>query len=157
MPTKAEIIERLVNPGIIVVRAHKADQVPRSEAAAGGSNLIEITMTTPNAPTADPREAQNRLACFIESEQCSIQKLAVAPSCWGRIRRHAHLPRGFAKSASPRAIIGRLCTPTEAQLAYEAGADFIKLFQLGNLVQLYNVAPVASSEDCPDGGVELTM
>ena len=55
MPSKAEIISRLVNPGIIaVVRAQKPEQVlPLSEALiAGGVIAIEITMTTPNAIAA---------------------------------------------------------------------------------------------------------
>src|SRR5215470_15468489 len=61
--SKAEIISRLTNPGIIaVVRAQKAAQVlPLSEALlAGGVVAVEITMTTPNAIAAI-REAREHL------------------------------------------------------------------------------------------------
>ncbi len=62
MRTKAEIISRLTDPGIIaVVRAQKQEQVlPLTEALiAGGVIAIEITMTTPNAIAA-VREASGK-------------------------------------------------------------------------------------------------
>ena len=55
MRTKQQIIEQLLNPGIIaVVRAKRTDQaVPIAEAlVAGGVIAVEITMTTPDAIAA---------------------------------------------------------------------------------------------------------
>ena len=52
MRSKQQIIEQLLNPGVIaVVRAKRTDQaVPLAEAlVAGGVIAVEITMTTPNA------------------------------------------------------------------------------------------------------------
>ncbi len=63
MRTISEIFSLLTNPGIIaVVRAQQSSQVlPLSEALmAGGVNVIEITMTTPNAIAAI-REAREKL------------------------------------------------------------------------------------------------
>jgi 2-dehydro-3-deoxyphosphogluconate aldolase/(4S)-4-hydroxy-2-oxoglutarate aldolase len=50
MRSKQQIIEQLLNPGVIaVVRAKRAEQaVPLAEAlVAGGVIAVEITMTTP--------------------------------------------------------------------------------------------------------------
>ncbi|MEK7780674.1 MAG: 2-dehydro-3-deoxyphosphogluconate aldolase, partial [Verrucomicrobiota bacterium] len=63
MRSKQQIIEQLLNPGVIaVVRAKRADQaVPLAEAlVAGGVIAVEITMTTPNAIAAI-KEASDRL------------------------------------------------------------------------------------------------
>src|SRR6185295_7492732 len=64
MLTKSDIIERLLDPGVIaVVRALRREQVlPLSEAlVAGGITAIEITMTTPDAINAI-REARDKIA-----------------------------------------------------------------------------------------------
>src|SRR5580700_2316031 len=62
MTSRAEIVSRLLDPGVIpVIRADNADHVmPCCEALlAGGLTALEITMTTPNA-LALIREAGER-------------------------------------------------------------------------------------------------
>ena len=140
MRTKAEIIARLTNPGVIaVVRAQKQEQVgPLSEALlAGGVVAIEITMTTPDAIAAI-REAR---AAFGERAVIGVGTVLDVLTC-----RHA-LEAGAEFVVSPilrpelvapcqqadKPVMLGAFTPTEAQLAHEAGADFIKLFPSDSL------------------------
>src|SRR4051812_26070230 len=63
VPSKEEIIAKLLQPGLIaVVRARSAEQViPLAHALLrGGIRAVEITMTTPNALVAI-REASQQL------------------------------------------------------------------------------------------------
>ena len=135
MRCKSEIISLLTNPGIIaVVRAQKADQVlPLSEALiAGGVIAIEITMTTPNAIEAI-REASQKVSSrgvigvgtVLDAESCraAIQagaEFVVSPILRPELVALCH--------AADRPVMLGAYTPTEAQLAHEAGADFIKIF-----------------------------
>ena len=135
MRSRSEIISLLTNPGIIaVVRAQKADQVlPLSEALiAGGVIAIEITMTTPNAIEAI-REASQKVSSrgvigvgtVLDAESCraAIQagaEFVVSPILRPELVALCH--------AADRPVMLGAYTPTEAQLAHEAGADFIKIF-----------------------------
>jgi 2-dehydro-3-deoxyphosphogluconate aldolase/(4S)-4-hydroxy-2-oxoglutarate aldolase len=135
MRTKAEIIARLLDPGVIaVVRAPSQEQVlPLSEALlAGGVCAIEITMTTPNALAAI-REAR---AAFGDRAVIGVGTVLDVITC-----RHA-LEAGAEFVVSPilrpelvapchqsdKPVMLGAYTPTEAQLAHEAGSDFIKIF-----------------------------
>jgi len=135
MRSKSEIISLLTDPGIIaVVRAQKTDQVlPLSEALiAGGVNAIEITMTTPNAIEAI-REASQKISSravvgvgtVLDAESCRAAIQAGAEFVVSPILRPELVP---ICHAADRPVMLGAYTPTEAQLAYEAGADFIKIF-----------------------------
>jgi 2-dehydro-3-deoxyphosphogluconate aldolase/(4S)-4-hydroxy-2-oxoglutarate aldolase len=165
MRTKAEIISSLTNPGIIaVVRAQKAEQVlPLSEALlAGGVVAIEITMTTPNAIEAI-REASQKLGTkaligvgtVLDAKTCRAALAAgaefvVSPICRPEFVR-------IAKTARRPVMLGAY-TPTEAQLAHEAGADFIKIFPADGLGPGYIKAiraPLPHLRIVPTGGVDV--
>jgi 2-dehydro-3-deoxyphosphogluconate aldolase / (4S)-4-hydroxy-2-oxoglutarate aldolase len=165
MPTKAEIIAALKNPGIIaVVRAEKQKQVlPLSEALlAGGVIAIEITMTTPNAIEAI-HEASARLGdkaligvgTVLDVETCrkAIEagaQFVVTPILRPAIAEAAH--------ALDKPVMLGAYTPTEAQLAHEAGADFIKIFPAEGLGPNYIKslrAPLPHLNIVPTGGVDL--
>ncbi len=135
MRSKSDVVSRLLDPGIIaVVRAQKAEQVlPLSEALiAGGVSAIEITMTTPNA-IGTIRETSRSIGArgvigagtVLEARTCSEVIEAGAEFVVSPILRPeiAATCRGFDRPA----MLGAY-TPTEAQLAHEAGADFIKIF-----------------------------
>ncbi|PYJ59508.1 MAG: 2-dehydro-3-deoxyphosphogluconate aldolase [Verrucomicrobia bacterium] len=135
MRSKSEIISLLTDPGIIaVVRAQKTDQVlPLSEALiAGGVIAIEITMTTPNAIEAI-REASQKISSrgvvgvgtVLDAESCRAAIQAGAEFVVSPILRPELVPLCHA---ADRPVMLGAYTPTEAQLAYEAGADFIKIF-----------------------------
>ncbi len=165
MRSKSEIISSLINPGIIaVVRAQKAEQViPLSEALlAGGVIAIEITMTTPNALDAI-RQARAEFAdralvgvgTVLDAGTCrraveSGAEFVVTPICRPQFVELAH--------AADRPIMLGAYTPTEAQAAYEAGADFIKIFPADTLGPGYMKAlraPLPHLRLVPTGGVDV--
>ena len=165
MRSKQQIIGQLLNPGIIaVVRAHRAEQIiPLAEAlVAGGVIAVEITMTTPNAITAI-REANTQLGeraligvgTVLDEETCRAAIDAGAQSVVSPIGRRELIP--LAQQAGKPIMLGAY-TPTEAQLAHEAGADFIKIFPADTLGPNYLKAlqaPLPHLKLVPTGGVNL--
>lgn len=165
MRSKSEICSLLTDPGIIaVVRAQNAEQVvPLSEAlVAGGVIAIEITLTTPNAFAAI-REARAKFAnraiigvgTVLDAAACRTAleagaEFVVTPMCRPELVPLAH--------AADRPIMLGAFSPTEAQLAHEAGADFIKVFPADTLGPGYIKAlraPLPHLRMVPTGGVEL--
>ena len=165
MRTKSDIIMRLTDPGIIaVVRAQKTEQVlPLSEALiAGGVIAIEITMTTPNALDAI-RDARAKLGdraligvgTVLDAATCRAAVAAGAEFIVTPICRLEFVP--IAKEAERPIMLGAY-TPTEAQLAHEAGADFIKIFPADTLGPGYIKAlraPLPHLRIVPTGGVDI--
>ncbi len=165
MRSKAEIISALINPGIIaVVRARSPEQViPVSEALlAGGVLAIEITMTTPNAIGAI-RDARQKLSdraligvgTVLDAATCRAAldagaEFVVTPICRTEFVAIAH--------AAGRPVMLGAYTPTEAQQAHEAGADFIKIFPADTLGPGYVKAiraPLPHLRIVPTGGVDV--
>lgn len=162
---KQQIIELLTDPGIVaVVRAKSAAQVrPLSEALlAGGVIAIEITMTTPNAIEALrlAREGLDERALIgvgtvLDAATCQAAlsagaEFVVTPICRTELVSIAH--------GSDRPIMIGAYTPTEAQLAHEAGADFIKIFPADTLGPRYIKslrAPLPHLRLVPTGGVDV--
>jgi 2-dehydro-3-deoxyphosphogluconate aldolase/(4S)-4-hydroxy-2-oxoglutarate aldolase len=163
--TKPEIISLLTNPGIIaVVRAQSSDQIiPLSEALiAGGVMAIEITMTTPNAieAIAEARKVLGErvligVGTVLESATCTAAMQAGAEFVVTPVGRYDLVPLALAAG---RPIMLGAYTPTEAQEAYEAGADFIKIFPADTLGPNYIKAiraPLPHLQIVPTGGVEV--
>jgi 2-dehydro-3-deoxyphosphogluconate aldolase/(4S)-4-hydroxy-2-oxoglutarate aldolase len=165
MSSKADIIARLLDPGIIaVVRAPSADLViPLSEALIlGGVIAIEITLSTPNALSAI-RDATALLGdraligvgTVLKPDECASALEAGAQFVVSPILRTELVP--LAHQAGRPIMLGAY-TPTEAQLAHEAGADFVKLFPADTLGPGYIkslLAPLPHLRFIPTGGVEL--
>jgi 2-dehydro-3-deoxyphosphogluconate aldolase/(4S)-4-hydroxy-2-oxoglutarate aldolase len=165
MRSKQQIIEQLLNPGIIaVVRAQRTDQaVPLAEAlVAGGVIAVEITMTTPNAIAAI-REASAALGdraligvgTVLDEGTCQAAIAAGAQFVVSPICRRELVP--IAQKAGKPIMLGAY-TPTEAQLAHEAGSDFIKIFPADGLGPNYIKAlraPLPHLRIIPTGGVDL--
>jgi 2-dehydro-3-deoxyphosphogluconate aldolase/(4S)-4-hydroxy-2-oxoglutarate aldolase len=163
--TIADICGRLVDPGIIaVVRAPSSDVVvPLSRALlAGGVIAIEITMTTPNALEAI-RQART---CFGRDALIGVGTVLNAATATEAIEAGAE----FVVSPITRVEIIEAAhqkgcpvmlgayTPTEAQTAHEAGADFIKIFPADTLGAAYIKAiraPLPHLRIVPTGGVDL--
>ena len=165
MRPKSEIISLLTNPGIVaIVRTQQAAQVaPLVEALlAGGIKAIEITMTTPNALAAI-REASQvvgsrgvvGVGTVLDAETCRAAVAAgaeyvVTPICRTELVAVAH-------AAGCPIMLGSY-TPTEAQTAHEAGADFIKIFPADTLGPNYIKAlraPLPHLRIVPTGGVDV--
>ncbi len=165
MRTKADIIAQLTEPGVIaVVRALRTEQViPLAEAlVAGGIIAVEITLTTPNAFEAI-REASRHfgeraiigVGTVLTPYDCQQAldagaQFVVTPICRPQLVALAH-------QANKPVMLGAY-TPTEAQAAHEAGADFVKLFPADGLGPAYIKAlraPLPHLRLVPTGGVDL--
>ena len=163
--SKSEVVALLTNPGIIaVIRAQTANQVlPISEALiAGGVKAIEVTMTTPNAIEAI-RQSRGKIGdralvgvgTVLDENTCLAAlgagaEFVVTPVCRPDLVR-------LAQSADRPIMLGAF-TPTEAQTAYEAGADFIKIFPADTLGPGYIKAlraPLPHLRIVPTGGVDV--
>lgn len=165
MRTKAEVISALQNPGVIaVVRARSEAQVlPLTEALlAGGILAVEITMTTPNALVAIQRAS----AAFGDRALIGVGTVLAAADCGQALAAGAQFVVSpitrpeivKAAHAADRPVMLGAFTPTEAQLAHEAGADFIKLFPadiLGPAGVKAIRAPLPHLKIVPTGGVDL--
>jgi 2-dehydro-3-deoxyphosphogluconate aldolase/(4S)-4-hydroxy-2-oxoglutarate aldolase len=137
--------------------------LPLSEALiAGGVRVIEITMTTPNALAAI-REAREKIGecaligvgTVLDPDTCRAAIEAGAEFVVTPICRTELVP--IAHAAGCPIMLGAY-TPTEAQLAHEAGADFIKIFPADTLGPNYIKAlraPLPHLRIVPTGGVDV--
>lgn len=163
--SKAEVIAGLTDPGLIaVVRARSAEQImPLADALiAGGIIAIEITLTTPGAVGAI-RDARRRLGTraivgagtVLDAGTCRAVLEAGAEFVVTPICRPELVP--LAQAGNRPIMLGAF-SPTEAQTAHEAGADFIKLFPADTLGPGYLkalLAPLPHLRFVPTGGIDL--
>ena len=163
---KADIIQRIRDIGLIpVVRASSAEEAIQVVDAikAGGVTLLEITMTVPGAvqvieqlakrfgeeamvgagTVLDPETARACIdagARFVVSPALNLETIALC--------RQQDVP------VMPGAL-----TPTEIVTAWNAGADFVKVFPCGALGGASYIkslkAPLPQIELVPTGGVTL--
>jgi 2-dehydro-3-deoxyphosphogluconate aldolase/(4S)-4-hydroxy-2-oxoglutarate aldolase len=160
---RAEIIARLSDPGVIpVIRASDAaDVMPACEALlSGGLNALEITMTTPNA-LALITEAQRRFGAkavigvgTVMTPEICAQAIAAGASFVVTPIMVPEIAR-VCQGAERVCILGAF-TPTEAQRAHEAGADFVKIFPAESPAYVAAVlAPLPHLKVVPTSGVNL--
>jgi 2-dehydro-3-deoxyphosphogluconate aldolase / (4S)-4-hydroxy-2-oxoglutarate aldolase len=163
MTAHAEALARLLDPGLIpVLRADSSEHIMAlcEALVAGGVTALEITMTTPNA-LACIGEAARRFApravtgagSVTTPEMCRATIQAGARFVVTPILRPEIVP--VAKAADCVVVLGAF-TPTEAQLAYEAGADFVKIFPAENPAFIKSIrAPLPHLKIIPTSGVTL--
>ena len=165
MQSRSQILHRLVHPGIIaVIRADSSPQLLDAARALkeGGVITMEVTMTTPNAlrvieeVTAKfGNEILMGVGTILDPETCRSAILAGAEFVVTPVFRPdvIQLCRRYG-----RAIICGAYTPTEILAAWEAGADFVKVFPADGLGPNYIKAikgPLPQVEIIPTGGVDL--
>jgi len=163
MPTRSEVISQLLDPGVIpVIRASKSEHVlPVCEALlAGGLNTLEITMTTPNALELI-QQASKR---FSDRAVIGAGTVMNPAMCLDAIKAGASFVVSpvmvpgiahVAQGADCVSIIGAF-TPTEAQLAHEAGADFIKIFPADSPAFIKAIlSPMPHLKLIPTSGINL--
>ena len=161
--TKPEIIQRLLDPGIIaIIRADSSEQLLRAAESllAGGVTAMEVTMTTPNALQVIGDIA----AKFGDRVLIGVGSVLDAETARAALLAGAE----FVVTPVTRPEVIRLCnrygkpiasgafTPTECLLAYESGADFVKLFpadQAGPAYIKNILAPLPMLQIIPTGGV----
>jgi 2-dehydro-3-deoxyphosphogluconate aldolase/(4S)-4-hydroxy-2-oxoglutarate aldolase len=163
---KSEVISQITGTGVIpVIRAASADEARRAIDAikTGGIDIFEITMTVPGAVSlieklvasygaealigagtvldaATARECIDAGAQFIISPALNLDTIL------------------FCNQAETVVMPGAL-TPTEILTAWNAGADFVKVFPagaLGGASYLKSLkAPLPHIKLIPTGGVSL--
>jgi 2-dehydro-3-deoxyphosphogluconate aldolase/(4S)-4-hydroxy-2-oxoglutarate aldolase len=164
--SKAETIERIRETGVIpVVRAKSADEAMRAIDAIreGGISVLEITMTVPGAvkvieevasrygndalvgagTVLDPETAT---ACVSAGAQFVVSP-ALNPDTIAYCQKHGVV------------VLPGALTPTEVVQAWNAGADFVKVFPAGavggaNYLKALK-APLPHIEMVPTGGVNI--
>lgn len=165
MTSRAEIVARLMDPGIIaVVRTDRTEQVmPIVEAlVAGGVNAVEITLTVPNAEAAI-RAAREKFRDTALIGAGSVLNVAQCQSVLQAGAQFVVSPVGNVRLIEAahrldRPVMLGAFTPSEAQLVHEWGADFVKLFpadQLGPAFIKAIRAPMPHLRIVPTGGVDL--
>jgi 2-dehydro-3-deoxyphosphogluconate aldolase/(4S)-4-hydroxy-2-oxoglutarate aldolase len=163
--TKLQIIDRILNPGIVaIIRADSSEQLIDAAGAlyAGGVTGMEVTMTTPNAlqVIADVRKKFGDtvligVGSVLDTETCRAAILAGAEFVVTPITRPEVIE---VCNRYSKPIASGAYTPTEAMTAHEAGADFIKIFpadQLGPTYVKNLLAPLPMLQVIPTGGVTL--
>ena len=165
MLARSEISARLSELGLVaVIRTPSYELVaPVCEALAGGGVLaLEVTMTVPDALRA-MREVNARFGdsvllgagTILNAAQCEAALDAGAQFVVSPITRLEIIAAAHARQ---KPVMLGAYTPTEAQLAHEAGADFIKIFPADKLGPGYikNLrAPLPHLRVVPTGGVDL--
>jgi 2-dehydro-3-deoxyphosphogluconate aldolase / (4S)-4-hydroxy-2-oxoglutarate aldolase len=165
MTTRAEIVSRLMDPGIIaVVRTDRTEQVmPIAEAlVAGGINAVEITLTVPNAENAIAA-ARTKFRDAVLIGAGSVLNVAQCHSVLKAGAQFVVSPVGNvrlieAAHKADRPVMLGAFTPSEAQLVHEWGADFVKLFPADQLGPGFIKAirtPMPHLRIVPTGGVDF--
>ena len=158
-------IRQLVEPGVIaVVRDSEPVEIrPLIEALlAGGVVAVELTMTTPGALEAVSiavREFAGRVVVgagsVLDTQSCRAALAAGADFIVSPILRPELV--AICHEAETPVMLGAF-TPTEAQNAHDAGADFVKIFPADSLGPAFVKAiraPMPHLRLVPTGGVDV--
>jgi len=143
--TKTELKQQIIETGVVaVIRAKDSAQLLQvSEAIeAGGVNLVEVTMTTPDALGVIAEVAGNL------GDRVAGARFVVGPTLNHDVIRVCNR---YGKLVVPGAF-----TPTEILSAWESGADFVKIFPAGGFGPRYIKdikGPLPQVEVIPTGGV----
>jgi 2-dehydro-3-deoxyphosphogluconate aldolase/(4S)-4-hydroxy-2-oxoglutarate aldolase len=163
---KQQVMARLTRTGVVpVVRAEAADNVVRAVGAlmAGGIPVAEITMTVPGAVEVIARCAAHfgeritlGAGSVTSAAVCSEVIDAGSVFVVTPVLRPAVIE--VCASRSVCAVVGAL-TPSEIFMAWEAGADVVKVFPakaMGGAAYLRMVhEPLPQIPLIPTGGVTL--
>ncbi|HYW73717.1 MAG TPA: bifunctional 4-hydroxy-2-oxoglutarate aldolase/2-dehydro-3-deoxy-phosphogluconate aldolase [Pyrinomonadaceae bacterium] len=164
--TKPEVIQRIRDIGVIpVVRASSADEAIEVVEAitAGGVSLIEITMTVPGAVQVIEKLAK-RFGAETVVGAGTVLDPEVANACIAVGAQFIVSPALNLETikcciAQNVPIMPGALTPTEVVTAWNAGADFVKVFPCGALGGASYIkslkAPLPQIELVPTGGVNL--
>ena len=163
---KSEVLKQIKDVGIIpVVRATTADEAVRAIDAIreGGISVLEITMTVPNAITVI-EQVTTRFGNDALVGAGTVLDAETAKSCISAGAQFIVSPTlnletiAYCREQDVAVMPGAL-TPTEVVQAWNAGADFVKVFPAGAVggASYLKVlkAPLPHIELVPTGGVSL--
>jgi 2-dehydro-3-deoxyphosphogluconate aldolase/(4S)-4-hydroxy-2-oxoglutarate aldolase len=163
---KAEVIKRVVEGGVIPVIRASSKSEARSviEAiAAGGITTIEVTMTVPGAVELIAELSRERSDLLLGAG--SVLEPETARECIAAGAKYIVSPATNFDTIeycneSEIVIMPGALTPTEVVNAWDAGADFVKIFpadSMGGAKYLRSLkAPLPHIKLIPTGGVSLT-
>lgn len=161
--TKSQIIQRLLDPGIIaIIRADSSEQLVEAAASLleGGVPAMEVTMTTPNALEVIAAVTHK----FGEAILMGVGSVIDSKTVYAAVAAGAEFivtpvtkPTVIAAANDlDKPIASGAFTPTECLLAHESGADFVKLFpaDIGGPAYIKSIlAPLPMLRIVPTGGV----
>jgi 2-dehydro-3-deoxyphosphogluconate aldolase/(4S)-4-hydroxy-2-oxoglutarate aldolase len=163
---KSEIIQRIRGVGVIpVVRAASAEEAIEVVEAikAGGISLLEITMTVPGAVQVI-EQLVKRFGDQAVVGAGTVLDMEVAQACIAVGAQFIVSPALNLETIKccrekDIAIMPGALTPTEVVTAWDAGADFVKVFPCGAVGGASYIkslkAPLPQIELVPTGGVNL--
>ena len=161
--TKLEQMQRIEACGIVaIIRANSANELIDAAAAihAGGVSVIEVTMTTPNAlqVISDVSSTYGDsvlvgAGSVLDSETARAVMLAGAEFIVSPVTKAdvIEICNRYGKVVIPGAF-----TPTEILTAWEAGADYVKVFPSSGVGASYIKdvkAPLPHIPLVPTGGI----
>lgn len=161
--TKQEQMQWIEECGVVaIIRANSADELIDVAAAikAGGVDVIEVTMTTPDALSVIHDvsvrygdEVLVGVGSVLDAETARAAMLAGAEFVVSPVTRMdvIDICNRYGKVVMPGAF-----TPTEILGAWEAGADYVKVFPCGAVGPSYIkdiLAPLPQIRLIPTGGV----
>ncbi len=163
---KAEVLEKIREVGVIpVIRTKSADEARSVIEAiiAGGIDILEITMTIPNAV-----ELIENLAQKLNDEAIigagTVLDVKTAQKCIEAGAKFIVSPIFNAEiitfcNQSSIAVMSGALTPTEIFTAWHSGADLVKVFPVGAMGGAWYLKAVKAVfphvELVPTGGVNL--
>ncbi len=163
---KSEVLKQIKDTGVIpVVRATTADEAMRAIDAIreGGIAVLEITMTVPNA-VAVIEQVTTRFGSDALVGAGTVLDTETAKSCISAGAKFIVSPAlnlqtiAYCREQDVAVMPGAL-TPTEVVNAWNAGADFVKVFPAGAVGGASYLkalkAPLPHIELVPTGGVSL--
>ena len=162
---KAVVLKRLQETGLVpVLRAASVEKaIALAEAvAAGGVNVLEVTMTVPGAVEVIERLVRDRPDILVGAG--TVLDPETAERCIGAGAQFVVSPALNLKTIAlcrrvSIAVLPGALTPTEIVTAWEAGADVVKVFPAGAMggakYLLSLKGPLPQIEMIPTGGVSL--
>ena len=163
---KSEVIEKIRNTGIIpVIRAdsHEKAQTIIKALVAGGINVLEITMTIPNAVELIKQLTSEYKSGVLIGAGTVLDK-QTAEKCIEAGAKFIVSPILDLETVSfcnenEIAVLPGALTPTEIFAAWKAGADLVKVFPvsaMGGISYLKAIKKVFPQiEFIPTGGINL--
>ncbi|MGC2288119.1 MAG: bifunctional 4-hydroxy-2-oxoglutarate aldolase/2-dehydro-3-deoxy-phosphogluconate aldolase [Candidatus Acidiferrum sp.] len=164
---KQKVRDRILEIGIVpVVRASSAGQARLAADAVcqGGIPIVEITMTVPGALDVI-RELVKNCGSNVLIGAGTVLNAQSAQKCLDAgaqflVSPGFHLPTVDFAVREGKLIMAGALTPTEIMAAWDAGADFIKIFpcgQLGGAKYIKSLkGPFPQIPFVPTGGVNLS-
>ena len=165
MPTRLDTIDWITDCGMAaVIRAKSSDHLMQVAEAIkqGGIDVIEVTMTTPNALDVIEEASEKYgdevligVGTVLDSETCRLAILAGAEFVVGPCldRDMIEMAHRYDKPILPGAF-----TPTEIKQAWDWGADMVKVFpaEVGGPTYFKSIlGPLPQIRLVPTGGVDI--